>query len=43
MTRGEFLDLVRFLTELGKPGKYAFPDAAAPRNTEDPRSAAPSK
>ncbi len=24
MTRGEFLDLVRFLSELGKPGRYAI-------------------
>ena len=31
MTRAEFLDLVRFLSELGKPGPYAIrPDAGDP-------------
>jgi putative heme-binding domain-containing protein len=29
MTRSEFLDLVRFLSELGKPGPYAIPPVPA--------------
>jgi len=31
LTHGEFVDLLRFLSELGKPGPYAVPDAPVVR------------